>query len=172
MILAAHQPNFIPWFSFFEKIAKADIFVILKEVQFEKNGWQNRCQVFGKYWTNPVINGLQPIKDKVYVNKQKLLEVNMHWIYAIASTLGVEIRKIKFDFATEKKGTERLIELCKFYKADKYLTNPEAIDKYLDAKLMKENGIKIIPFVTKNKKHVFELFNEIGIEATAKLLKQ
>ena len=37
MILAIHQPNFFPWWPYFEKIEQADMFVFLTHCQFEKN---------------------------------------------------------------------------------------------------------------------------------------
>jgi hypothetical protein len=45
MILAAHQPNFFPWLGFFNKIHRADVFVLLDDVQMVKTGssWFNRC---------------------------------------------------------------------------------------------------------------------------------
>lgn len=172
MLLAAHQPNFMPWLPFFEKVHKADIFVILTEVQYTNNSWINRCQVNGKWWTNPIAHGLVPIIDKYYTSGQSLLNLNMLWIYAIANLLTIDIKKIKFDFPTEKKGTERIIEICKKYGANEYLTNPDATKAYLDEKLLNDNGIKLVPFVSKNKKHVFEYFNEIGIEKTRNLLHE
>jgi len=171
VLLASHQSDFIPWLPFFQKMAQAELFVILTEVQFKKNGYMNRTMVNGKWWTNPIEHGLIPIADKHYTTGQSLLDVNMQWILAMAGLLNINIRKIKFDFPTEKKGTERIIEICKHYGANEYLTNPEAVEKYLDEKMMNDNGIKIIPFVSKHKKHVFEYFDEIGIEATRELLK-
>jgi hypothetical protein len=172
MKVAIHQPNAIPWFPFFEKMQQADIFVILTQVQFEKNGWQNRCQVNGKWWTNPVSKGLTTIDQKQYADGNSLLEVNMMWIYAMASTLGIPLSKIKFDFPTEKKGTARLVEICRCYGASEYLTNMDALEKYLDQKLFNDAGIKIVPFVSKYKKHTFEMFAEHGIQGTKELLRR
>lgn len=45
MILAAHQPQFIPWLGYFDKIDRADVFVLLDTVQFKKNEWQNRNRI-------------------------------------------------------------------------------------------------------------------------------
>jgi hypothetical protein len=42
MIVAAHQPNFLPWLGFFHKIASCDLFVILDHVQYEQQNFQNR----------------------------------------------------------------------------------------------------------------------------------
>ena len=42
MILAAHQPAYLPWLGYFEKISKSDTFIFLDSVQFEKNSFTNR----------------------------------------------------------------------------------------------------------------------------------
>lgn len=170
MRIAIHQSNFLPWMPFFEKMHQADIFVILKEVQFPKNSWTNRCQVNGKWWTNPVEHGLVPIKEKKYTTGQSLLELNLVLIYAIAKLLNIDTTKIKLDFPTDKEGTERIVEICKHFGADEYLANPEAALQYLNEKTLNDSGIKLVPFVSRYKKHVFEYFNEIGIEATRMLL--
>jgi hypothetical protein len=46
-IAAIHQPNFFPWLGFFNKLYRADIFVLLDNVQFPKKGgfWSNRVQI-------------------------------------------------------------------------------------------------------------------------------
>ena len=43
--LAAHQPQYLPWLGFFDKLAQADVFVLLDNVQFKKNEWQNRNRI-------------------------------------------------------------------------------------------------------------------------------
>jgi hypothetical protein len=45
MILAAHQLHYLPWLRYFHKIASCDTFVILDNIQFNKNGWQNRNKI-------------------------------------------------------------------------------------------------------------------------------
>ena len=46
-LVAIHQPNFLPWLGFFDKIARADVFVLLDSVQFPKKGgtWTNRVRI-------------------------------------------------------------------------------------------------------------------------------
>jgi hypothetical protein len=44
-ILTAHQPAYMPWLGYFHKIGLADEFVLLDEVQFEKNSFTNRNKI-------------------------------------------------------------------------------------------------------------------------------
>ena len=45
MIVAIHQPQYLPWLGYFDKIDRADLFVLLDTVQFKKNEFQNRNKV-------------------------------------------------------------------------------------------------------------------------------
>jgi hypothetical protein len=45
MIVAIHQPQYMAWSGYFHKIAVADLFVILDDVQFKKNEWQHRNRI-------------------------------------------------------------------------------------------------------------------------------
>ncbi len=47
MILTAHQPVYLPWLGLFEKISRADVFCWLDDVQYEKNGFNNRNKILG-----------------------------------------------------------------------------------------------------------------------------
>jgi hypothetical protein len=46
-IVAIHQPNFFPWLGYFDKIVRADVFVVLDHVQFPKSegNWSNRVRL-------------------------------------------------------------------------------------------------------------------------------
>ncbi len=174
MRIAIHQPNFIPWFPYFEKMAQCDIFVLLVDCQFEKNGYTNRANVAGKWWTKEVKHGLVAILDKYYTDGQNLVDVNLPWIVAIAKTLSIDVSKIKFEnpSTTGVKGTARLVEICKEFGADEYLASEEAPAKYLEVKLLEEAGIKFIPLKSNYQKHIFEMFAEYGIKTTINILNE
>lgn len=45
MICGIHQLHYLPWLRYFDKIARSDIFVVLDNIQYNKNGWQNRNKI-------------------------------------------------------------------------------------------------------------------------------
>ncbi len=45
MILVGHQPEYLPYLGFFYKVGKADKFVFVNHVQFQKKGFQNRNRI-------------------------------------------------------------------------------------------------------------------------------
>ena len=44
MIIAIHQPHFLPWLGYLHRMAQVDLFVLLDHVQFERRNYQNRTQ--------------------------------------------------------------------------------------------------------------------------------
>ena len=48
MKIAIHQPEHFPYMGFFEKMRSADLFVVLDDVQYKKNNWQNRNKFLNK----------------------------------------------------------------------------------------------------------------------------
>ena len=39
------QPTYLPWIGYFDLIAQADVFIVLDDVQFEKQSWQQRNRI-------------------------------------------------------------------------------------------------------------------------------
>lgn len=79
MIVSIHQPSYWPWLGLLDKIAKSDLFVLLDNVQLNRDSYQRR-NIFlvnghSKYLTIPIdyhlgvkINEAK-IKDKQFTNK-------------------------------------------------------------------------------------------------------
>lgn len=44
-MITIHQPGYLPWLGFFDKMAKSDVFVFLDDVQYEKNYFDNRNKI-------------------------------------------------------------------------------------------------------------------------------
>ncbi|HKP37797.1 MAG TPA: WbqC family protein [Pyrinomonadaceae bacterium] len=71
-VVAIHQPNFFPWLGYFNKLARADLFIVLDNVQFPKKGgtWLNRVRLMNgsepSWITMPVVrayHGLRRIDE-------------------------------------------------------------------------------------------------------------
>jgi hypothetical protein len=45
MIIAIHQPHFLPWLGYLHRMASVDAFVLLDHVQFERRNYQNRTMI-------------------------------------------------------------------------------------------------------------------------------
>lgn len=45
MLVSIHQPHYLPWLRYIDKIARSDVFILLDDVEFTKNGWQNRNRI-------------------------------------------------------------------------------------------------------------------------------
>ena len=63
MIVAAHQPHYLPWLGYLDKLAKADVFVVMDDLQYESQNYQNRQRLrlpTGPAWlTVPLEHGAQ-----------------------------------------------------------------------------------------------------------------
>jgi WbqC-like protein family len=63
MIVAAHQPHFLPWLGYLDKVARADVFVVMDDLQYERQNFQNRQQLKladGPHWmTVPLVHHTQ-----------------------------------------------------------------------------------------------------------------
>lgn len=45
VVVGIHQPNFLPWLGYFDKLASSDVFVLLDTVKFSRGARTNRVQV-------------------------------------------------------------------------------------------------------------------------------
>lgn len=72
MLVTIHQPQFMPWLGYFDKMDQADRFVLLDTVQYKKNEWQNRNRLKtaqGPKWLTVPVRFRFPARiDEVTVN--------------------------------------------------------------------------------------------------------
>lgn len=117
MLCAIHQLHYLPWLRYFHKIAVADVFVVLDDIQFNKNGWQNRNKIKTKdewmYLTIPVHYSLDlkinEIKIDNSINWQKKHLQSIKTNYSKAPFFKNYLPQIeKFYF----KSYEFLFEIC------------------------------------------------------------
>ena len=71
MLVAIHQPHYVPWLGYLDRMAKADLFIVLDHVQFERRNYQNRTAIRledqDKWLTVPVVQLSQ--KERI-IDKQ------------------------------------------------------------------------------------------------------
>lgn len=191
MTVAAHQPNFLPNLAFFYKMLHADLFIIISNLQFEKNeGWQQRHKIKGPngdiWLTVPVLGSQQQLIKDVLINNNvnwrkkhinsikfnysksvgkeyvdefskiyekdwnRLADISFAGIVLLRDILGI---KSKLILDEEVSGTkeELLINICKKYGADTYLSGSGASTYLTDERMSKiyKNKIKH-SFVNRN----------------------
>jgi hypothetical protein len=106
MIVSVHQPQFLPWLGYFDKISRADVFVLLDNVQFKKNEWQNRNRI-------KTANGLQWLTVPVmYRYPQSIREVKINnadkWQHRIRQAVASNYKKARYWLLLE----ELFEEIC------------------------------------------------------------
>jgi len=94
MIVSIHQPQYLPWLGYFDKIDRADVFVLLDTVQYKKNEWQNRNRIKtarGAQWlTVPVTYHYPQLICEVGVNSRE------RWQHRQQQALVTNYRKAPF----------------------------------------------------------------------------
>jgi hypothetical protein len=185
MIVTIHQPNFMPWYPFFQKIQQADIFILLSHCQFEKNGFQNRFQLNDRWNTMSVKKGLEYINEKQYIDPKKdweriknslpqykniltemdsmisadLYQTNSSIIRHLIKKLNINTLVVE-DYQTNLTSTARLVDICKRYDATTYLAGQGGKD-YLNEELFSQQGLDVIYQENMNKIHTLEYLNEV-----------
>lgn len=81
MIVAIHQPEHLPWLGFFNKMANADEFIILDNVQYRKRYFQNRNRILvngtGMYIGIPV--KLDHYREKTIADMEIYSDAEIPW---------------------------------------------------------------------------------------------
>ncbi len=93
MIVTIHQPLFLPWLGYLDRMARADLFVVLDHVQFERANYQNRARYLldgtPRWLTVPVVQRSQKerILDKEIDHRHEGSATKAPWGAAGFATL-------------------------------------------------------------------------------------
>jgi len=182
VIVAIHQPNFCPWLPFFKKVEAADLFVILTHCQYTRDCYQQRFNMAGKWYSMGVNHKFgEAIREKRYVNHQEdwakirrrvnkpvaddltpyiresLVDTNVSIIIHMMGLLGIRT-PVVLDYPTALTGTERLVDICRHFKATRYLAGRSGAG-YMDASQFVTAGIAVDyqQVSPEDSKHVFEI---------------
>jgi hypothetical protein len=112
VIVSIHQPAYLPWLGYFDKIARADLFIWLDNVQFQKNSFQNRNKVLtkdGPVWlTVPVRTS-----GSLYETPLKDVEIDNSKNWRVK-----HLSSIRMNYAKAPCFNERFPALARFYEQE------------------------------------------------------
>jgi len=122
--VSIHQPNFLPWLGYFQKIAESDHFIFLDDVQIQKKGssWFNRthlCQNNEKFWfTCPVSKSDGLYMGQVRYKKEEIssmLESTLRGIYGKSLNKDVDFALNLFNslYCSDNLAEDNLKFVCK-----------------------------------------------------------
>lgn len=92
-ILSAIQSSFLPWFGYFSMMKTSSHFVVLDDLQFDKNGWRNRNRINrnGEYqWLTVPISLGKGIGTKI--NEVKI-DYSQKWIIKVLGSIESNYKK-------------------------------------------------------------------------------
>ncbi|MGB9608039.1 MAG: WbqC family protein [bacterium] len=83
MLVAIHQPHYLPWLRYFHKIMEADLFILLDDAQFVKGEWHNRNKIKSAggaiYLTVPIVHRFgQEIRETQIENTIRWREKHLY----------------------------------------------------------------------------------------------
>jgi hypothetical protein len=106
MVVAIHQPQYLPWVPYFDKADQADVFVYLDDVQFQKGGVQNRNQIQtaqGPRWLSV------PLRASLGLMIHQTPVADQQWQKKHVRTIEQEYRRAPF-FSWFGEGLRSLLE--------------------------------------------------------------
>jgi hypothetical protein len=97
-LVAIHQPNFLPWLGWFDKLAQADVFVLLDTVAAQQTGsnYTNRVQILSQgaplRVTVPIARGSE---ERSRIDRLRIVGAE-RWRRKLRATLEQAYRKTNF----------------------------------------------------------------------------
>ncbi len=187
MILASHQPDFMPWMGYFYKIFKSDVFVFSDNVLYSKTGRHDYNDILtgngvqrlkmpihyemknlnelhiaatGKdiekmkktireaYSKAAAFEEAYPVIDEMltFAPDMTLSEFNLNCIVWFCELFGLKWYRAfhkSSDLPLHSRRDERIIEMCKMFGADTYISGTGAKDYHIEEEYTR-NGINLV----------------------------
>jgi len=116
MTFAVHQPQYLAWLGFFDKIGRCDVFVFLDNVQYKHREFQNRNRIRtkdGTMWLTVPVHAQQGqlIRDVAVDNTRPWREEHLKSLKAWYGRAPFFNEKIAFFESLYARSWEKLIDL-------------------------------------------------------------
>jgi len=92
-VVSIHQPHFLPWLNYFNKVALADVFIWLDDVQYRRRYFQNRAKIKSQ---NTDIWLTVPIKKADYLAEIKAIEIQKEALPKLLITVEMLYKKAPY----------------------------------------------------------------------------
>ena len=141
MKVTIHQPEHFPYMGFFQKMSSADLFVVLDNVNFRKNYFQNRNKIISTNekedpkWRKKLVTKIKQNLgfDATEIYKfDKLIDINMASIKWAMDKMKIDTRIVfASDLSVDGSKSELLANIVKKVGGKEYISGPSGKD-YLD----------------------------------------
>lgn len=78
IITSIHQPDFFPYYGYFNKINKSNVYIVMDNVQLSKSGWTHRDKIKTNKEVNWITIPIKNIKKKQLI-KDCLINNDVNW---------------------------------------------------------------------------------------------
>ena len=123
MKIGIMQPYFMPYIGYWQLMNAVDRYVIYDDVNFIKGGWINRT-IKNAYGKAPYFKSVFPIIQDILLNpRDNLAEYLTNSILVVHEYLDMKSEifiSSKIEKDNEKRGTNKVIDLCKKLNGDVY----------------------------------------------------
>ncbi|TSI08691.1 WbqC family protein [Lysinibacillus sp. BW-2-10] len=141
MKIAIHQPNYLPWIGFFDKLDQVDSFVLLDTARHSKSGFVHRNKI--KTPSGPLTLSV-PLKNKEYPINELLIAQETNWQHQHWKAIETNYKKSPY-WSLYKDGFEQIFQQQWSHLSDLNITIIEHIVSLLNisTKLVKESSLHI-----------------------------
>lgn len=93
-IATIHQPHFLPWMGYYNKLVNSDVFIILDDVQYRKLYFQNRTYIKDMHGDKHLIT--IPVKTKHLSKINEVIIENSNWKLPLLRLIEYSYKKTSY----------------------------------------------------------------------------